>query len=167
MQIVYSPKQTADLLGVSSSAVRTYSKRYADFLSDAATTTPRQFTVADLKTLAFVSQCTQLRSMTHAETLRSLTDGALTDFEWTLPEPQESAPETAQDAHTALVPAAQLEAARFVMADAQRREEEAAAKVEELQQEVKALTLQLGEAQGELEARKRRRPAWLKALIGE
>jgi len=66
-----------------------------------------------------------------------------------------------------LVPAAQLEAARLVMKDAQRRKQEAAAKVDQLQQSVEDLTLQLGEAQGELEAHKRRRPGWLKALIGE
>lgn len=170
VKALYTTKEAETATGASRQAIRAYTAPYARYLSTDATPEAgkaRKFTAADLKLIAYIRQCTKDQNYTHAETLQSLADGALDDFDWTLPEEPDSAQDAPQDATTALVPLAQLEAARLVMQDAQRREQEATAKVDQLQQRVEELTMQLGEAQGELSARKRRRPGWVVVLFGE
>jgi DNA-binding transcriptional MerR regulator len=164
MHTVYGPKQVATLCNVSTSAIRNYTARYGAYMSQGAAETPRQFSEADLRVIAFVRDCTSARLMTHAETAAALAAGALDDFEWTPPEVEPPPP---FEPSTALVPVSQLEAARLVMEDARRREEIATAKNEELQARIETLQRELGAAQGELHARQRRRPKWLTALIGE
>src|SRR4051794_8064137 len=59
MATLYAPKHAAELLGISPSAIRLYTTRYKKHLSTEATTTPRRFTDADLRFIAFVVKKTE------------------------------------------------------------------------------------------------------------
>jgi DNA-binding transcriptional MerR regulator len=166
MTAQYTPTAAARLLGISTGAIRKYSDLYARFLSTEATTTPRTFTPADLRLLAYVARATS-RGQTHDAILADLADdgAAYAAFVWTAPD---DADQDSQPAPAALVPAAQLHAARLLLEEAQRREREAQERAESaaraLQDRIATLERELGRAEGELAAR--RRPWWAR-LWGE
>jgi DNA-binding transcriptional MerR regulator len=119
MATLYTPKRVTDILGISQSALRIYTDRYAVHLSTEATSIPRKFTEADLRTLGFVVASTK-EGKTHEQVLATWGE-EFDSFEW---EPPESTTEAAGEASTALVPVAALQAAQALMLDAQRREQE-------------------------------------------
>lgn len=203
---LYTTAQAARLTGVSKPAIRSHAARYRTFLSAEAQPEPgqeRHFTHADLRLFAFVAERTRAKEK-HAEVLARLASGELDAFSWEPAQagaaasvPVEPA-EGAEGASSALMALAQVQALQALLADAQRREQDALlraqalqdaaaearalqarldesrtqeqdarAKAQALQEKVDALTRELGEAKGELDARKSRRPAWLRRLIGE
>jgi DNA-binding transcriptional MerR regulator len=54
MAALYTPKQAAELLGISVSAVRLYTNTYSRYLSTEATSNPRRLTDEDLRRIAFI-----------------------------------------------------------------------------------------------------------------
>ena len=162
MRDYYSTKDTSALTGASRPIIRTYTQRYARFLSTEATPeagAERRFTAADLKVIAFIYQHTApelgAKRYTHEQMLERLAAGELDQFDWQPAEP-ESAAQGAQAAESAasatsgaLVPAERLQAAHALLHDAQRREEQALEQVATLQSEVQRLSQALGKAEGE------------------
>ncbi len=150
MTSLYTPKQVALRLGISVTTVRAYTDRYARHLSTEATATPRRLTPDDLRVLAFVIVRAG-QGKTHEQILAGWDDD-YPNFTWA-DEDEEDA-ESAES--TALVPAAQLQAARALMLDAQRREQEVSERAEarerELQEQVNQLLRELGKTEGELAA---------------
>ena len=176
MKEYYSTKEAADLVGCSPQILRAYTSRYARYLSTEATPVPgavRRFTFADLRLIAFVYAKTgkQGENLTHEQVQEQLATGALDSFEW-LPEAlqgAQSAPESATDASTALVPIAQVQAIQALLSDAQRREREAVERSDAMQERLETMQRELGEAHGELNAYKAlrpKRPAWWVWLFG-
>ena len=153
MRDYYNTKATSALTGASRPVIRTYTQRYARYLSTEATPeagTERRFTAADLKVIAFVYQRTAAGA-THEQVLERLAAGDLDQFAWQPAEPESAAQggPAAESASSALVPIERLQAAHALLQDAQRREAEAAAQVIALQSEVQRLSLELGKAEGE------------------
>jgi DNA-binding transcriptional MerR regulator len=149
----YSTKDASQLTGASRPIIRTYTQRYARFLSTEATPeagAERRFTAADLKVIAYIYQRTSAGA-THEQVLERLAAGELDQFDWQPAEPESAAQggPAAESASSALVPIERLQAAHALMADAQRREAEAAAQVIALQSEVQRLSQALGKAEGE------------------
>ena len=175
MSADYTPKQASDLTGASRQILRTYTQRYARYLSTDATPEPgyeRRFTPADLKVLAFVYQRTAAGEK-HERILERLAAGELEQFAWQAPEappaPAQAAESAASDTSSMLIPYERLQAAHALMQDAQRREEAAAEQVAALQAEVQRLSLELGQARGEaatLQASRYRAPKWWRAIFG-
>lgn len=164
MTQLYTPKQARDILGVSPSALRAHSTTYARYLSTEATGNPRNFTVADLRVLAFVVSNTSMGKQ-HKDILQMLGDNApeFAAFDWQAPAGEHAG----EPMQTALVPLAQLQAAQALMQDAQRREAETREEAErrvmiereeaqrlqrEFQERINALERELGKAEGQLEA---------------
>ena len=84
--------------------------------------------------------------------LERLAAGDLDQFTWQPPVEPESTAQgaaAAESASSALVPIERLQAAHALMADAQRREEQALAQVIALQSEVQRLSQALGKAEGD------------------
>jgi len=159
MTAQYTPTAVARLLGISPAAVRKYADLYGRFLSTEASTPPRTFTRDDARVFAYVARATS-RGQTHDAILADLADGAAyAAFVWTAPD---DADQDSQPAPAALVPAAQLHAARLLLEESQRREREAQERAESaaraLQDRIATLERELGRAEGELAAR--RRPWW-------
>jgi DNA-binding transcriptional MerR regulator len=163
MATLYTPKQAADLLGISPSAVRLYTNTYARHLSTEATSNPRRLTDSDLRMIAYVVSKTST-GQAHERVLAHLATEAgqqeYDAFEW-------DTPDTSQEANTALVPVAQLQAAQALMLDAQRREQEAIERAEtharelreqaqrrerELLDQVNRLQREMGKAEGKIES---------------
>lgn len=174
-QDTYSTAQAARLAGASKPAVRAYAAKYSAWLSPEATPEPgheRRFTVDDLRLLRFVFERTQAKD-THAVVLARIASGELDSFTWTPAEPQDAAEEPvdstegSRTAPSALMTQAQVQALKTLLEDAHRREQDAKERERELQEQLATLQHALGQAQGELEARKRRRPGWLRSLLGE
>ena len=177
MRDYYSPKDTSAITGASRPIIRTYTQRYARFLSTEATPeagAERRFTAADLKVIAFVYQRTAAGA-THEQVLERLAAGELDQFDWQPAEPESAAQggpaaESASSAAGgALVPIERLQAAHALMADAQRREEQALEQVATLQAEVQRLSQALGKAEGEAATLKSSRytaPRWWRAVFG-
>ena len=166
MAMLYTPKQVTDMLGISASALRIYTDRYARHLSTEATSTPRKFTEADLHTLAYVVASTK-EGRTHDQVLASWAD-EFDSFEW---EPPETPTGNAGDTSTPLVPIAQLQATQALMLDAQRREEEARAQLQqrerELQERINQLERELGKAEGKIGALETQKPKpWWARVFG-
>lgn len=155
MKATYSTKEASDITGASTPAIRTYTTTYARYFSTEATPEPgmpRRFTTADLKLIAFVYHLGERESATKEKVLERLAAGDLDQFTWQPPVEPESAAQgaaAAESASSALVPIERLQAAHALMADAQRREAEAAAQVIALQSEVQRLSQALGKAEGE------------------
>lgn len=173
----YSTSQASQATGVSKQALRAYSSKYRQWLSPDATPEPgkeRKFTSDDLRLLRFVFVHTKTEKEPHATVQARLAAGELNNFTWTPDEPQEGsegAPETSGTSRTstgALVPMAQVQALQVLLEDARRREQAALDREQAMQTRVVELERALGEAQGALRERpQRKRPAWLRALIGE
>lgn len=166
MADLYTPKRICDTLGISQSALRIYVDKYARHLSTEATTTPRKFTEADLRALAFVVASTR-EGKTHDQILAGWAEEYAV-FEWDGPQPPT---EPTQGESTALVPVAALQAAQALMLDAQRREEaareEARERERQLQEQINQLLRELGHKEGELEALKASKPkGWWARLLG-
>lgn len=165
MAPLYTPMQAAALLGISVSAVRLYTNTYARFMSIEATGNPRRLTEEDLRRIAFIVSMTSTgqgheRVLSHLDTDKGKQE--YDAFEW-------ESPDSEQEANTALVPVAAIQAAQALMLDAQRREQEAIQREQTLQEEINQLQRDLGEAQGELKALKAQRrkpPAWWMKLFG-
>lgn len=168
----YTTKEASELTGASKQIIRTYTERYARFLSTEATPDPgkpRRFTASDLKLMAYVYQQTAAGNMTHDQVLESLNGGSLERFDWELPRPSpKESEETTQSAPNALIPAERLQAAQALLMDAQRREQGAQDALQNAQERIAQLERELGKAQGELSAYKslKRRPTWLVWLFG-
>lgn len=171
MRGYYTTKVASELTGASRQVIRTYTQRYARYLSTEATPQPgmdRRFTADDLKLLAFVFQRTSAGE-THDQVLERLQSGELEQFAWLPPEPAPEPQSADESASSALVPLERLHAAHALLQDAQRREAAAADQVAALQAEVQRLSLELGKAQGEaaaLKASRYKAPAWWRALFG-
>jgi DNA-binding transcriptional MerR regulator len=171
---LYTVTQASKLVGASRASIRAYTLRpeYQRYLSTEATPQPgqeRQFTRDDLKLLRFIFARTS-QGETHEAIAARLNAGGLGEFEWSPPEPQQ--PAEHEEASTGmLVPVEQVRALQAILADARQREletkEQSHAQLQALQEEVRQLTRELGEAQGELNARRRRRPTWWIRLFGE
>ena len=167
---LYTLKQANAITGVSRAGIRQYCARYARWLSTYATPPAgleRQFTRDDLRTIKFIREITATGAG-HDAVVEQLQAGALESYAWQPPDVAPSPTEAAADAGTYLVPAERLQAAQALLADAQRREAEAAAKAEAAQAEIARLNRELGEARGALSVyEKRKRPRWLASLFGE
>lgn len=170
---LYTVTQASKLVGASRASIRAYTLRpeYQRYLSTEATPQAgqeRQFTRDDLKLLRFIFTRTS-QGETHEAITTRLNAGELGGFDWTPPEPQQASDH--EEATTALVPIEQVRALQAILADARQREletkEQAQAQIQALQDEVRQLTRELGQAQGELNAGRRRRPAWWVRLFGE
>ena len=157
MRDYYGTKDTSVLTGASRPIIRTYTQRYARFLSTEATPeagAERRFTAADLKVIAFIYQRTAAGA-THDQVIERLAAGELDQFDWQPAEPESAAQggpaaeSAASAAGGALVPVERLQAAHALLQDAQRREAEAAAQVIALQSEVQRLSQALGKAEGD------------------
>jgi DNA-binding transcriptional MerR regulator len=165
MTPLYTPKQAAELLGISVSAVRLYTNTYARHLSTEATSNPRRLTEADLRRIAYVVSKTST-GQAHERVLAHLATEAgqqeYDAFEW-------ESPDAEQEANTALVPAGALQAAQALMLDAQRREEEAREREKALQDRIEQLLRELGKTEGELAALRASKPRsfWARLLGGE
>ena len=152
-------------VNVSSGSLRNYTRDYARWFSTEATTVPRRFTEEDVRLIAFIVNCTKDRALTHAQVEDRLQEGDLDTFDWQLPEGSETPVEAHEDVSTHLVPVERVMAAQTLLQDAQRRENEAVEKVDELQRQIADLERQLGQAQGELKARYRA-PDWWRRIFG-
>lgn len=172
MPAQYTPKAAAAMLGISPAAIRKYADTYTRHLSTEATTTPRTFTRDDVRLFAYIAHATTL-GQTHDAVLAALAAGGAdyAAFAWAAPD---DADQEGQPAPAALVPAAQLQAVRLLLDDAQRRERDAQARAADaaaqadaearaLRDRIAALERELGRAEGELAAR--RRP-WYARLFG-
>ena len=155
MRATYSTKEASDITGASTAAIRAYTAAYARYLSTEATPDPgksRRFTSADLKLIAFVYQLGERENAKREQVLDRLAAGDLDQFTWQPPVEPDSADQgaaTTESASSALVPIERLQAAHALMADAQRREEQALEQVATLQSEVQRLSQALGKAEGE------------------
>jgi hypothetical protein len=122
-----------------------------------------------LKLLRFIYARTSLGEP-HDAIIARVTSGELSSFDWSLPEPQTDI-ESDEATTGQLVPLEQVRAVQALLADARQREteakEQAQAQLQSLQDEVRRLTLELGQAQGELTAVRRRRPLWWSRIFGE
>lgn len=167
---LYSVNQAAKLIGISKVSIRAYTAKeeYQRHLSTEATPAPgkeRRFTPDDLRLFRFVANHTS-QGETHEQITERLTAGELSDFKWTPPDLTEPS-EQNQAQETQLVPYERLQAAHALLADARQREENIADQLREAQEKIERLTLELGQAQGERDAMRRRRPAWWVRLFGE
>lgn len=173
-QDIYTVAQAAQALNLSKAALRAYASKelYKRYLSTEATPEPgyeRKFTADDLRLFAFIAARTKLGE-SHEDVAQLLGANALLEFDWTPPELQQPAePSEAQTGQ--LVPLEQVRALQALLADARQRESEtrdqAQTQIQLLQDEVRALTRELGTAQGELAAVRRRRPQWWIRMFGE
>jgi DNA-binding transcriptional MerR regulator len=166
MANLYLPKQVQEMLEVSATGLRIYTTTYPDYLSTEATGKRRKFTEADLCFLSFVKMHTEAGdNHKDVQALLKSAEGkaqwAHFQREWEPPEPPLIAEEP--EASTALVPMAQLHAARLLLEDAQRREQEARAQVmaqqqtaqqreRELLERIEQMQRELGKAEGKIEA---------------
>jgi len=162
MPQLYNPAQASRITSASASAIRNYTQVYARFLSTEATATPRQFTEADLKVIAFARYCSRERNMRHEEVIEALGAGELDAFDWQPPMPEG---EAAAEAVTTLVPMAEVRAMQALLHDAQRRETEALDREADLRARIEDLQLQLGEARGAVKSRYRS-PEWWRRIFG-
>lgn len=174
MQDYYSTKEAADLTGASRQIIRTYTSTYQRHFSTEGAPSqpgrPRRFTAADLKLIRFIYTSTAEQKLTHEQVQERLAAGALEQFIWQPPDEPTERPGEAESASGALIPVERLQAAHALMQDAQRREEEARAQAQALQDRLAALERELGKAQGELSAYKamqRKPPTWWARLFGE
>jgi DNA-binding transcriptional MerR regulator len=185
MDATYSIKDAAGLTGASRQVIRFYTSTYPRWFSTEATPEPgkeRRFTAADLKLIRYIYSTVAKEKLTHEQVQARLTAGALNDFEWDIPQ---EAPgvmqEPTEDIGTALVPVAQLQAARLLLEDAQRREQEAIEQAtamrqaalqreQELQNRINQLERELGKTEGELSAYKtmqaNRPKSWWARVLG-
>jgi DNA-binding transcriptional MerR regulator len=166
MTTLYTPKQAQEMLGVSATGLRIYTTNYPRHLSTEATGKRRKFTEADLCFLAYIKQRTDA-----GDNHRALLEELETDegkarwhaFEsaWQPLSPPDE--EEEEERSTAMVPVAQLQAARLLFEDAQRREQEAlelaaAQRQEALQRErelldqLHRLQREMGKAEGKIES---------------
>ncbi len=179
----FSPSTVARMTGVSLAAIRAYCERYAAYLSPGASPpkgAPREFTAADIKTIAFIRDRTRPGQVSHEEVIRAIEAGELAEFTWSAaapadaeqdPQPQAQTQPQAPAAETGLITGAQVQALQVLLDDYRRREEtlqartlEVAAAAQlrerELHDQIAALQRELGKAEGELSALKQRRPWW-------
>ena len=174
---LFSIKIASEATGASKQVIRSYTQTYARWFSTEATPEhgrERRFTAADLKLIAFIYQNVIGQALNHNQVQERLVAGALNDFEWDVPIEAHGAPvEPPGDTGTMLVPFAQLQAARLLLEDAQRREQEAVARAEEqdrqlreqaqqrereLQEQINQLLRDLGHKEGELAALRASKP---------
>ena len=171
MPDAYTTKAASEATGISRPALRLYTGVYSRYLSLDATPEPgkaRAFTEADLRTLAFVYRHTSAQE-SHEAVKRRLDAGELASFDWQPPDEAQTATEAQEPTSTALVPLERLQASITLLQEAQRREQEAQAKAQALEEENRRLERALGTAHGALEAMRAARyvpPAWLRWLIG-
>lgn len=169
----YTVAEAATLTGIARPTLRSYTPRYARYLSAEATPeqgVERSFTEADLRTLRFVFTITS-SGKTHEQAMQALDAGALADFDW---RPPDSAPQQAAEPPVEhLVPASRLQAAELIVRDAQQREQQALERLTAAQEELQRLRQELGHAQGQLDGYKAaqqasqyKAPAWWRSLFG-
>ena len=83
----YTPKQLANLVGISSSSVKVYVKRHAPHFSPSANPAPgtrRYFTEDDAKIMAYIANSTS-QGVHHDEIAQRLDAGELETFDWQPP----------------------------------------------------------------------------------
>ena len=181
MKTTYSTKEASEITGASRQIIRTYTGTYAQYFSTEGAPTqpgqPRNFTRDDLRLIHFIYVMTKERGQNHSQVQARIDAGELADFDWEPPDDEEGG-----DPGTALVSVAQLQAARLLLEDAQRREQEATARAEaqarelreqaesrerELQDQINQLLRELGHKEGELEALRASKPkGWWARLLG-
>jgi DNA-binding transcriptional MerR regulator len=166
MTNLYSPKQVQEMLEVSATGLRIYTSTYPNYLSTEATGKRRKFTEADLCFLSFVKARTEAGD-NHKDVLAMLgrEEGKAQweqfQSEWEPLEPPDDTDGPHADPGTVLVPMAQLQAARLLLEDAQRREQEsreqatamrqeALQRERELQERINQLQRELGKVEGAL-----------------
>lgn len=169
MTHLYTPGQVQELLGVSATALRIYTKTYKAQLSTEATGKRRKFTTSDLCWLAFVKARTDDGDK-HEEILaeRKKDDNGEPwplwqqfQADWVPPEapPASETPQTPPVGNsTALVPLAQVQTLQAFLMDAQRREEELRDEIRERDEALQQLQRELGRVEGELSAMKAQPP---------
>ena len=171
MDNLYTVSQAAQLTGIAKPTVRGYTNRYQRFLSTEATPeqgAERAFTESDLKVLAYIYTQTKA-GRTHDQVAEALQAGALDSFDWQPAEQPTDTPEPPESAGEALVPVSRLQAAEYLVRDAQEQREALAEQLSEAQAEALRLRQELGQAQGELAGYQKaqyRAPNWWRALFG-
>ena len=177
LKAYYTTKEAADLTGASAQIVRAYTiaPEYQRYFSSEATPekgSMRRFTAADLRLIAFVYMASTEQALTREQVAQALAGGALDQFEWQLPEPDQPEAESQQSAQAgseALVPVARLQAAQYLVEQAQQREQAMADQLTEAQAKIEQLSQDLGAARGELAGFQRaqyKAPAWWRSLFG-
>ncbi len=177
VQPVFKVAQAAAMVGASPAAVRNYVAAHPRHFSAHANPPPgdvRLFTLADVRVIAYIKGATDA-GRGHATIAKELSAGALDLFTWS---PIPSFVEETEEEGTALLAPDAIAALRVAMESLAARNDELQqrldakeaahrAEAERLQSELLRLTAELGRASGELDARKRRRPAWWVSLFGE
>jgi DNA-binding transcriptional MerR regulator len=176
MATLYIPKQAAELLGISPSAIRLYTTRYESHLSTEATSNPRRFTEADLRFIAFIVTKAK-EGKTHEAILAWLKTevgkAELEQFEWDLPQEEDVTVDTGPG--TMLVPVERLIAAQAMLQSQQEERQRLLERERELLDQVNRLQRDVGKAEGKVESleaqlqqvmQRRKPPRWWVALFG-
>jgi DNA-binding transcriptional MerR regulator len=158
MKTTYSTKEASEITGASRQIIRTYTGTYArKFSTEGAPEQagqPRSFTRDDLRLIRFIYVMTKERGQNHNQVMERIERGELDEFDWEPPDDVEGPQGTHADPGTVMVPMAQLQAARLLLEDAQRREQELQQRVDQRDQRLEELRQALGRAEGELAAYK-------------
>jgi DNA-binding transcriptional MerR regulator len=177
MATLYTPKRAAELLRISPSAIRLYTTRYKKHLSSEAGNTPRRFTDADLRFVAFVGKKTE-DGKSHDAILAYLEtpegEAEYDDFEWT-PPGTEKEPVIDAGPGTMLVPVERLVAVQAMLQNQQEERQRLLERERELLDQVSRLQREVGKAEGKIESLetqlaqqqpRRKPPTWWVRLFG-
>lgn len=151
---MYTVKTAAEYAGVSVPTVYNYAKRFARFFSPTATPekgTTRLFSMDDIRLLAYLHQKLVQQKLTYEQVEAALAADPSELAQFTaFTSPEQPAPEETRQ----LVSHSEVLAAKVLVEDARTREQQALAKVEQLQQEIAELKYKLGLVEGQLQAYK-------------
>lgn len=171
MQELYTVSQASQATGIAKPTLRGYTRRYQRFLSTEATPehgVERLFTESDLKVLAFIFSYTSA-GKTHDQAMQALQAGELDQFSWQPPQEPETPDQPSESYSAALVPVERLQALDTLRQNAEQREAEALARLEQAQEQIRELERKLGQAQGELagvRSSQYRAPKWWRSIFG-
>lgn len=183
--MTYTPSEAAKATGVSVSSVRNYSRRYAGHFSEGANPgegQARSYTYEDLRTVAFIAECTG-RGENYEDIGKRLDTGEQDDFPFNVvyeEEPYSSEDQAGPDPATATaivqVFAQQLQAAqereRTLYETMLRQEQEARQREADLQDRLQTASDEKSRLSGELEEVRRQldelktRPSFWARLFG-
>ncbi len=142
---LYTVKEAAERAGVSVNSIYTYTTRYHAYFSPHATPgkgQPRLFSPDDVGLLAYIRYKTTTGKLSHKSLMAALAADS-TELEAFRDDAVAAA-----EPSTLLVDLHALQAFQLLLQDTRQREQQAVAKVEELQQENAQLRQQLGVMQG-------------------
>ena len=148
LERLYTVKEAAERAGVSVQSIYTYTTRYHAYFSSHATPgkgQPRLFSAGDVRLLAYIRYKTTTGKLSHKRLVAALAADS-TEFEAFCADTVA----VAEAPSTLLVDLQALQAFQLLLQDTRQREQQAAGKVEDLQQENAQLRQQLGVMQGKV-----------------